>query len=443
MNKLIALSICSIVSLTAMGQSRSFTLSEAQDYALTHSLQAKASRLDVVSAQATVRQTTAIGLPQISGTINYQEFIDIPTSLIPAEFFGGEPGEFAEVQFGTKYNASGELNASQLIFDGSYIVGLKAAKVYSKLAAKSHERTEREIKATVAETYYLILVAEENLSILKKTYENIEQSVFEISKLYEAGFVEETEKDQIQLTLNQVKTNIDKVERQVKLAYDLFRYQLGIDLQTEIALTDNLEGVMSSLNPELLMSRSLDLEQHVDFQLAQTQTNLQKLNFRKEQVANLPSIALFASHTQNAQRNQFNFGRSDKEWYPTTVYGFTMNIPIFSSGSRYQTSKLARISWEKAMLEEEMMRENLKLQEKQSRDNFLNAVSSYQNEEKNINLALKIFNTSLIKYREGLITGLDLSQAQNQLLQVQSSYINSILTYLQSKTAFEKAINAL
>ena len=191
------------------------------------------------------------------------------------------------------------------------------------------------------------------------------------------------------------------------------------------------------------MSRSLDLEQHVDFQLAQTQTNLQKLNFRKEQVANLPSIALFASHTQNAQRNQFNFGRSDKEWYPTTVYGFTMNIPIFSSGSRYQTSKLARISWEKAMLEEEMMRENLKLQEKQSRDNFLNAVSSYQNEEKNINLALKIFNTSLIKYREGLITGLDLSQAQNQLLQVQSSYINSILTYLQSKTAFEKAINAL
>ncbi len=440
--KTLALILFMAASTLSFAQVRSFSLEEAQEYALIHSLEAKNANLELSIAESQIKQTTAIGLPQVSAGLNFQNFIDIPTSLVPAEFFGGQPGEFAEVQFGTEYNTTAELSANQLIFDGAYIVGLRAARVYRDVARQSKEKSAQAIKTNVANTYYTILVAEENQRILTKTKANLEEALFEITRLYEEGFLEETEKDQMELSLGQVESNLNRINRQIKITYDMLKFQMGIELGEKIKLADNLELVMKRVNPGALLSRDFEIDSNIDYSLAKTQTELQRLNWKKEQMGYLPKLGLFFNHQQSAQRNQFNFFDADETWYPTTIWGVNLSVPILSSGLRYQTTQQARIQYEMAMINQERTQNNLMLQEANARANFLAAADQYKMEEKNMKLALRIFDTSLIKYQEGLISGIDLNQIHNQLLSSQASYIQSILDYLEAKNNFETTLES-
>jgi outer membrane protein len=240
-----------------------FSLQEAQQYAIENNFEIKNKQLDIELARKKIWETTTIGLPQVEGSGAYQQFLDIPTQLIPAEFFGGEPGTFMPVQFGTKHNANFGLTVSQLIFSGEYIVGLQASRIFLELSAKGLTKSENEIKESVAKSYYLVLVATESRQILTKSLDNMKNILREMEEIYKEGMIEDTDVDQMRLTVSNIENSLKNLDNQAELANRLLKFQLGIEFEENIELTESLEAMITAgmISPSLIkqfdLSRTL------------------------------------------------------------------------------------------------------------------------------------------------------------------------------------------
>jgi len=236
-----------------------FSLVNARDYAVKHNYNIKNANTDIKLSEKKVWETTSMGLPQISSQVNYQNFIDLPTSVVPAEAFGGPVGEILELQFGTEQNAALSLSATQLVFDGTYIVGLQAAKTFVQFSRDQLRKNEIEVKDAVTRAYYLVLAAEENTSILKQSSENLKKTLFETEQLYLNGFLEEQDVDQLRLVVSNINNSINRAERQTEQAHMWLKFQMGMDADTTIQLSDSLESVLANTNSESLLSTTFEL----------------------------------------------------------------------------------------------------------------------------------------------------------------------------------------
>jgi outer membrane protein len=416
------------------------SLEDARRYAVEHSTAMKTARTDQEIARRSIWEITAAGLPQVDGSIGYQYFIDIPTQLIPAEFFGGQPGEFQEIQFGTEHNLTASATVSQLVFDGSYIVGLRTARIYRQLADKNLLRTELDVKNTVTETYLLVLVARENLDILKQNLANLERTLFETRKLSEAGFTDPINVDQLRLAVSNLKNNISNLERQHRLTADLLKFQIGLDMSREVALTESLEGLFESISLQASLDGVFDPENHIDLQAMRTQEAFDQMVVRREQSAFLPNINASFTRQEMAMRNEFSFLDGEKPWFPTTIFAVNMNIPIFSSGLRSTRVQKAKLELEKTKLAAHQVSEGLKMQMNQARSSYSSALEKYQNEQESLALAHRILERTTIMHREGLSSSLELTQANDQLLATQANYLNALFELLNAKNNLEKAL---
>ncbi|MEJ2637828.1 MAG: TolC family protein, partial [Calditrichia bacterium] len=312
----------------------SFDLNAARQYARQHSYDVQNSELAISAARKQIKEIAAGGFPQISGSAEYQDFLDIPTQLIPGEIFGGAPGSTIPVKFGKPHNATWGVSASQLIFSGSYFVGLQASKIYLNLTKQNMERSQLDVAETVTRTYYIVLVAEENLRILEENLKNLQQLHYEVQESFKEGFVEETDVKQLQISVTQLQNTVNTIRQQIEVTYKLLKFQMGIDLSREIRLTDNLESILSQVDVPSLLSRQFNLQDNIGYRLASTQLSLARANLKNEKMQFLPVIAGFANYQQNAQRDKFDLFDFDKKWYPTTVIGLSINVPLFSSGAR-------------------------------------------------------------------------------------------------------------
>ena len=341
-----------ITGLFAHGQeqttSRIFTLNEAQEFALENNLNISNARLDVEHAENLIWENTAIGLPQINSSISYNNNLNLVTSLLPAEIFGGTPGDMIEVQFGTQHNTTASISASQLIFSGPYIVGLQAASIFKKSTEQNLAKKEIEIKELIAQNYYLALLAEESYIIIDSNVQNLSKTLYETQKMYEKGFVEETDVDQIRVSLISLKNSLRSAQTQIQVAYRLLKYQLGIDLSTEIELSENLNDVIQEISMEQTLVDPFNVSNHIDFQLLQTQEKLALMQLKLMKSEYFPSLNAVYNNNWSAMRNEFNFFSPDENWYYNSMLGFTLNIPIFSSGNRRARVSEKRIDYEKA-----------------------------------------------------------------------------------------------
>lgn len=427
----------------AIGQedSTAYSLEDAKKYALENSYQMQTARFEKDKAKKKVNETTSIGLPQINGGVDYQNYLDIPVSLVPAEFFGGRPGEFAEIKFGLEHNLTAQVQGSQLIFDGSYIVGLQAAKTYVDLSKKELRKNEIQVKDNVTQAYYTVLVAQKNKEIIKESLENLKKTYEETKALYENGLAEEQSVDQLKLTVSSNENTLKRTERQVEIAYKILKYQMGLPVEEKIALSEELEDIIDEVKKSGLEAQDFSYEKHIDFQMAETRERLQVLNLRKEQVAYLPKLNLVASHRQNAQRHDFNFTDSDKDWYPTTIVGVSLSVPIFDSFMKHARIQQARLDLEKSKVMQEQAAASISLRHSQAISEYNNALEEFQMQKENLELAEKIQNKTLIKYKEGMASSIELTQVQNQYLSTQGSYINSMLQLLNAKSELDKVLN--
>jgi len=260
----VILFLSDLVSFAQKGQS--FSLEQAQAYAIKNNYDRLNAERDVLIAKKKVWETTAIGLPQVSAEGNFKNFITLPTTLIPAEVFNpmAPSGTFAELQFGTKYSTSVDFTVSQLLFDGSYIVGLQAAKTYKELSQNALKKSEIEVKAEIAKAYYLVLTAQKNKEILTDIIQTTQKLAHQTAKIYENGLIEEENVDQINLTVNDLKSSLSNADRQIEIAQNLLKFQMGIDLKDTIQLTDNIDFFINNVGTDSLQTQ-FDFSKHIDY----------------------------------------------------------------------------------------------------------------------------------------------------------------------------------
>lgn len=433
--------LSTVVTLTLAQETQSFSLQQAQSYALENNYDKLNAESDLVIAKKKVWETTGIGLPQVNFEAKLQNFIDLPTSLIPANAFdpNAPAGEFAELKFGTNYNNSATISANQLLFDGSYLVGLKAARVYKEFSEKNISKTEIQVKEDVAQAYYLVLVAEENKRILEEVATTTEKLLNETTKIYEEGFVEEQNVDQLKLTLNDINNSLAYAEQQLSITKNLLKFQLGYEIKNEIELTDNIETLLKLTNPENSISKDFDVANNIDYQMIKVNEELMKLNFNKEKFSFAPSIAAFFSHSQQNMSNNFD-AFSGGKYYPQTLWGISLQLPIISGGMRLAKTGQAKVEYLKAQTTSKKVEQSLILQAEQSKAEYNSALRIYNNQKEGVILAKKINTHSIIKYNEGIISSLELSQSQNQYLDTEAKYIKSLLDVFNAKSNLNKAI---
>jgi outer membrane protein TolC len=418
---------------------RHFSLGEAQQYALTNSYAVRNAVTDISIAHKQVEGLTATGLPQITASASYTNFFELPVFLLPGEFFG-KPGEYIPIQFGTPHNAEAKISLSQLIFSGSYFIGLKAARSYVELSRTSSQKVQNQIREDIANAYYNVILLEESKKITDSTLITLKKIQFEMEETFKNGFIENTDVDQIDLLVQDLETTLLNLTKQLEIAYNYLKFQMGMKISQPITLTDNLEMLVHNLNGDFLMASAFDYTQHVDYQLSLDQEVLRTMNMKVKKADFLPTLSGYLSLAEDAQRTTFDFFASHQLWFRTSQYGITMNIPILSSGVRSSALQQAKLELQKAQVQEEQAREGLLLEYSTAKSSFNNAMQVYSNKKKSVDLADKIYNKTILKYKEGLASSMDIQQSYNQYLNSFSSYILSAKDLLSAKSRFEKVM---
>ena len=419
------------------------TLAEAQQYALENSYSIKSTEYDLQVARKKVWETIADGLPQIDAALDYNNNLNLSVSLLPSEFFGGTPGTYTPIKFGQRYTSSASVSISQKIFDGSYIVGTMAAKVFVQLSQNQKEKSEIEIKNTVSQAYFTVLVAEENYKTIQENLEINQKLLTETDAYHQNGFREELDVDQIRLMLNTNKNQLADAKRAIQTSLIILKFGLGIEIDEKIELTNSLEELVDPIRTESPVISNFNMSDHIDFRIIETQLKAQELIIKNEKAAYLPTISAFYNYGKNTSSDYTNVFRSDVPWFKSSVLGFQLKMPIFSAGQKRSRIKQEKINFMKLENQQEMTQQNLKMDVTLSFTNLLNAQEKYENDIEGLKIAKRIFDRTQIKFKEGISTSTELSENEKQYLDSHSAYINSTLSLLNSKIAFEKALGKL
>ena len=419
-----------------------FSLKEAVDFALQNNSISKNAARDVEIAKLQKWETTSTGLPQIKAAISYNNWLKQQISLIPAEFFGGSPGQFSEITFGTKQTMNGTVTISQKIFDGSYLVGLQAAKVYLEISENAKEKTEIELRKMVAYTYGNVLLSEENLKIVNSNITLLEKNVRDLTKVYENGLIEQESVQQLQLTLASLKSNQSYVKRLKTIAYQMFNNTLGLDLESSVELTNDLNQLIAMYTSLAPLESILEVENVVDYKIAFNDLKGKELLLKLEKSKALPTIDAFLNGSYSGNNNQFGFLDSSQNWFGASLFGVSMKIPVFSSFGRSASTKKARLNFEKSKSLLKETSEKIKLEISRARSEYEFAVEDLDIKKEALELSGNIAQKNEIKFFEGLTTSFDLSQAQRQLYTAQQDYLQSMLNILIKRIDLEALINA-
>ena len=428
-------------SLYAQESTTSFTLQEAIAFAIKNNRAVQNAERDVKIAVQTKRETTATGLPQINAKIGYNNWLEQQVSLIPAEFFGGAPGQFAEVSFGTNQTMNGVVTVKQKLFDGSYLVALQAAKVFLEISKNSKEKTLNEIRKIVAYSYGNILLAEANLEIIDSNIILLEKNVWELSKVYESGLVEEESLQQLQLTLSGLKSNQRYTKRLKSIAYQMFNNSIGLDLETPVVLTNSLEELVVFYSTITPSESDNEFEEVIDFKIAVNSVRSDELLLKLEKSKALPTLNAFINGSYSGNSQRFSFTENSQKWFGASLFGVTLDIPVFSSFRRSASTQRARLNLEKSKSNLEDTANKIKLEINTARSNYEFAVEDYEIKKTALDLSKNIATKNEIKFFEGLTTSFDLSQAQRQLYVAQQDYLQSMLNILLKRVDLETLIN--
>lgn len=437
---------------------KSFTLQEAMDYAVTHAYKVRTAASDLQSTIARKKGYISIGLPQINAGVNYQYFANIPTQLMPNILTPAVDASLVQhglitpdqmtpvsddkipVQFGSKNNLSVGINASQLVFDGVFFVGLKAATMLVDLSKTSVDKSIIEIKSSVAQAYYLVLVAKENRLILDSTYNKMNVILEQTKQFEKNGFIEETDVEQLLLIVSNLKNKMDMTDRNIDLVTDLLQLQMGMDIDEPISLKDDLPTLVEQAVASNLADKQFDVNSHIDFKLLKNQERLLNQVVKVDQSAYYPSMALIFNTQSSAMREEFDFFNKSK-WYNTTLIGVNLSIPIWSSGIRHYKIMQDKYAVQSHQITLKQAEDGLKIDVYNSKSLLKTYSDQFYTDKKNYELAIKIYDKTYSKYKEGLASAMDLNQAYLQILTQQGTYLNTMLQLLNTYANLSKALN--
>lgn len=433
-----------LLAFTTVGKAQDktqFSLLEAEAYAAENNLQVTNALLDYEAARKKVWETTAIGLPQVNIEGQFQQLLDIPVSVVDAQLFNpmAPAGEVLEFRMGQEFTTSASLTLSQLIFDGSYLVALKFSKFYKEMATTSIDLKKAEVKAMVRQAYYNVLVAAESIRLTDSIVQTTQELRNQISTFQETGLIQQEEVQQIDLALNQALSSKTSAERQYFVAMNLLKMTMGYDLDKELEVTENIVDVLV----EVLGTSdagSGTVQNNAAYVMMNQQVTLDGFSIKNEKAQMLPSLGGFFTHSQNAFRNEFNFF-ADQPWYPTTIWGISLKVPVTSSGMKIARVKQAEIKMEQDQNSLKNIENSLTFQEIQLKASYNEAIDQMELSKANVDLARTLYRNQLSRQKNGMAGALQVTQLQQQLLTAEANYIGSIMQLLNAKVELDKLYN--
>jgi outer membrane protein TolC len=419
----------------------SLTLDEAIAYGLTNNRSIINANRDIQKAKKDRWKTIALGLPQISSEVNYQNFLEMPVSLVPAEFFGGNPGEFSELTFGTEQNMIGSLKVEQLVFDGSYLVGLEASRVYLSISENLFEKTHLEIKKLITNLYSNALLAKYNILFLKKNKASLEENFEEIHQLFKNGFEEEESVEQIQLSLAQTNSRLKYANNLLRIEEDMLKFVIGYPIDSPLKLADELDDIFNEDLYFVTLPNPDDIQNNIDIRIADNNVKAEALLLKLEKSKALPKVNAFINRTYTGNSNDFTFADSDQKWYGSSLLGLNVKIPIFSSLGRNASTQKAKISLDQAKTQLEETQAKIRIEVNAAMNDYQLSIDNYYTEKENLRLAESIEQKNQTKFFEGMVQSFELRMAQLQLYTAQSNFVAAIQKVITNKLALETLLN--
>lgn len=431
---------CLLAQSVSEGLQHNFNLQECIDYAFQHQDSIKNAKLDVKSAEYKVKGAIGMGFPQISGTANLQDFLQIPTQLLPGDFFG-QPGVFIPIRFGVKYQSSIGVNVSQIIFDGTYLVGLNASKTYKELSQRNLIRTKIAARIAISKAFYQVLVSGEQLKLIDANLIQLKQQLDETIQLNEQGFAEKIDVDRLRVLYNNLNTDRANSLRMLALAYQILKFQIGMPLRDVLVIRDKTEDISIGNGIELMKEDSTAYKNRIEYKLLETAKALNELQVKRYKNENLPKLSVFGNYNLSYQDDSFK--KLFQTNYPSTIVGLTLNIPIFSGFQQLNKIRQAKIEVQKSQNNLEAAENGIDLQIDQARTQYNNGLESLTNQKSNIELAQEVLRVSKIKYEEGIGSSIEVTQAQTALQEAENNYIQALFTVLISKVDLEAALGII
>ena len=397
------------------------TLKEAQDYAVNHNRIVWNAGLSVSEAQKKTWEVISAGLPQVNANVNYQNMMGFKMS-------------FAGMSIALPPTSNFQTTVTQLLFSGSYWVGIKMSKLGEEMTETARLQAELDVKHQTQSAYHAILIAEENKKLLQQNLINVEALAKSTNDLVRVGVAEQTDADRMKVQVAMVMNGIKTVERHVELAYNLLRFQLGVDTDAEIVLTQTLEDLVAAKDVHQTLLKDFDVNSNYNMQLMEGQIDLADMRINLEKSSSLPTVAAFYSYTYKIAKSTFDMS-------PNNVIGLQANIPIFASGQRHVRTQQAKINLEKAQNSRDLVADQLLMQEKQLRFNLKNAIESFDLQKEAVDVSQRVFESVSRKFQQGTASSLDVTIASSDLLQAQTNYVNAMMQVLSAQTELEKLLN--
>ena len=429
------------LNAVAQEEPLNLTLEEAVALGLENNYTALRSQMDVEIALRRRWEIISQGLPQINANVDYQNFLKQPVTLIPGEIGGGEPGTFLPVRFGTQQNLSATATWSQLIFDGSYIVGVQSARTLLQISRNAKTKTDLEVKKAVINAYGNVLMAEESVEILKNNLENITKNLNDTQKIFENGLAEEEDVEQLKITRLTLENNLNRSRRMLEISYQLLNMAMGIPVETKVNPTDDLNTLALQFYDMQLLEESIPVEENIDVRIAENSAEAARIYVRLEKAKALPQLTGFLNYGATGHSDAFTFFNDDQVYYNQSVLGVSLNIPIISSGMRNSRTKQMELEYDQALLDLEETRNRVSLEIDAAKADYRFSLENFEAMQESLALAERIENKNQIKFFEGLASSFELSEAQRQLYTAQQNLLEAMLEVINAKVELENVLS--
>jgi len=424
-------------------QAQSYSLKQAVDYAITHQVQVKNSQIDLQNAGAKINEIKAMGLPQVNGSVALTNNIVLQRAFIPAKLFNpaAADGELIAAKFGVDNSGFASVGLSQLVFDGSYLLGLKASTVYKDLAVKSVTQSKQQVAENVTKAYYGILVNEKRQGLLALNVARLDTLLKETRELNKQGFVEKIDVQRLDVQANNLRTELENVNRLQELSYALLKFQMGFPMEEPIRLSESLEKVeLATFNTNA--AGDFNYANRIEYSILQTQENLAELDLKSIKAGYLPRLVLNANYGYNAGANAFS-DLVTKQWFDNAAITVALQIPIFDGFSKKYKAVQSANNLQKVRQSYSLLKSSIDLQRSQASITMKNALESMKEQKANLDLANEISRVTRVKYQQGVGSNLEVLNAESSIKESQANYFTALYNALVAKVELEKANGTL
>ena len=447
------------------GSGTRLTLEEAQSLAALRAYNVRYAALDTKEAASSTREIIASGFPQVSGSIEYNRYIDIPTQVSSGDVFGfpdyltaflggvaqatgvpldappSDPNAIQEFQFGAAQTMTAGITATQLIFSPSYFVGIQAAKAYASAMEASESKSVADARRAAGEGYAAALAAKENVAILAAAEALAQNALDQTRALVQEGLAESTDADQLELALSEMAQQRATAESMALVALDALKFTVGMPVETTVILADSFETLSNAFDGASVLGKPFDANRLPEIQSQSKNLELTELGIRNEKAAGMPSIGAFYTNQRNAQRDAFDFFGSGN-WYPIQLVGVQMNIPIWSSFGGKEKVLQAQLTRDRAETALEQLTQAATLEYRAARTEYNSSLEQRSQAQRGLDLAERILDRTRIRFQEGLASSFDMTQAQNQLVNAQANLAQATLRWFNAHLRLQRSLNA-